>query len=364
MTLFEPVKILIEKSALDLPYAQKLLRYFSETPVQEVDEIQQTKKTLHDYFSKNVLLITDYKGDIIKRCPGTRGALCCNYYVANIINGCPFYCTYCILHDYINCGSVMICANTEKFFDELRAKTREKFLLRLGTGELADSLALEPFVHLNDELLPGLKECKNVVLELKTKSAFVDSILKYDVADKVVVGWSVNPQNIIDTDEYKSASLKQRIEAARIMAQNGYKVTFHFDPIILVPDWQEQYRAVIRMLRDSIPGEQVAWLSLGGLRFTVSLRKIIQDRFKKSDILSYGEFVPCPDGKLRYFRPVRVNMYRFMLKEIMAWNRSIPVYLCMESQQVWKQVFGSLPLERSALAHVYTPYPDTDLHEE
>ncbi len=364
MALFEPVQILVERSAVDLPYTQKLLRYFSCTPVQVIDEIHQTKKTLHDYFSKNVLLITDYKGDIIKRCPGTRDMLCCNYYVANIINGCPFYCTYCILHDYINCGSVMICANIPKVFEELKAKTRDDFLMRLGTGELADSLALEPYVHLNDELLPGLKKCKNMVLELKTKSAFIDSILKYDVADQVVVGWSVNPQCIVDRDEYKSASLDERLAAARTMIEHGYRVTFHFDPVILIPGWQEQYRAVIRKLRDTIPGDRVAWLSIGGLRFTPSLKKLIQDKFKKSNIVSYGEFVPCPDGKLRYFRPTRVAMYRFMVEEILAWNRSIPVYLCMESEQVWRQVFGCHPLERDTLSHVYAPNPDWEEDEE
>ena len=47
------------------------------------------------------------------------------------------------------------------------------------------------------------------------------------------------------------------------------------------------------------------------------------------------------DGKLRYFKKNRIEIYKKMNKWIKELgNNTVPVYLCMESAQVWKQVFG------------------------
>ena len=53
--------------------------------------------------------------------------------------------------------------------------------------------------------------------------------------------------------------------------------------------------------------------------------------------------VLCPDRKLRYFQPLRVGMYRKMLRWIRSASPTVFVYLCMESKEVWQQVFGFAP---------------------
>ncbi|OQY57486.1 MAG: hypothetical protein B6245_16810, partial [Desulfobacteraceae bacterium 4572_88] len=52
----------------------------------------------------------------------------------------------------------------------------------------------------------------------------------------------------------------------------------------------------------------VVWISLGTFRFMPSLKPIIQDRFPDSKII-YGEFIPGLDGKMRYFKPLRIRLY-------------------------------------------------------
>jgi spore photoproduct lyase len=53
--------------------------------------------------------------------------------------------------------------------------------------------------------------------------------------------------------------------------------------------------------------------------------------------------VSCPDGKLRYFQPLRVAMYRKMAGWIRRAAPMVKMYLCMESREVWEQVFGYAP---------------------
>ena len=87
---------------------------------------------------------------------------------------------------------------------------------------------------------------------------------------------------------------------------------------------------------------RVAWLSMGVLRETPGLKRIMRRRFASTRLLS-GEQVLCPDGKMRYFQPLRVGMYRKMLRWIRAASPTVFVYLCMESKEVWEQVFGFAP---------------------
>ena len=253
----------------------------------------------------------------------------------------------------MNAGSIMICGNMDKFFTQLKAVSQDKFLLRLGTGELADSLSFDPILGLTDEILPRLKEFPNVVLELKTKSNYIENLLKFEGTDRVVIGWSVNPQVIVDHDERGTASLDERIEAARVVADHGYNVAFHFDPLVMIKDWESYYTEVVDRIFAKIPPYKISWISMGVLRLTPSLKKIIQERYEKSKLLAHGEFTMSQDGKYRYFKPMRVKMYRTVLNAIRSYSPKAPVYCCMETEQVWQEVFNAQPSEQSELSLVY-----------
>jgi spore photoproduct lyase len=49
------------------------------------------------------------------------------------------------------------------------------------------------------------------------------------------------------------------------------------------------------------------------------------------------------DGKLRYLKPVRVQMFKKLVSWLREWSEDLFVYLCMEREDVWQEVFGSSP---------------------
>ena len=74
------------------------------------------------------------------------------------------------------------------------------------------------------------------------------------------------------------------------------------------------------------------------------------------------ELVPGEDGKMRYFRPLRTEMYTKMLSWIRRYTADTPLYLCMETQTVWQRTFGHAPacsadLEQSLQAGEKPPGP-------
>jgi len=152
-----------------------------------------------------------------------------------------------------------------------------------------------------------------------------------------VVSWSLNPQVIIDKEELGTASLKERLQAARMCQADGYRIGFHFDPIIFYPDWQKDYKDVVDEMFNTI--KDIAWISLGTLRFNPSLKHIIENRFPESDIV-YQELVIGHDKKMRYYSSLKVEIYKKMFAWIRERDESIPVYLCMEPRDIWRQTVG------------------------
>ena len=92
------------------------------------------------------LLITIEKGRFLRRCPGTPGMACCNLFVLSPIVGCPYDCTYCFLQAYQNDPFTTLYANLEDMEHEVKGLVtlNQGKILRVCSGELADSLALEP----------------------------------------------------------------------------------------------------------------------------------------------------------------------------------------------------------------------------
>ena len=103
---------------------------------------------------------------------------------------------------------------------------------------------------------------------------------------------------------------------------------------------------------DTVDPNNISWISLGGFRYAPELKPIIRRRFPKSQIIC-GEFVPCADGKMRYLKHLRLKIYESMLSKIKRYGKHIPVYMCMESQQVWKQVYGWTPNCDEDLGHIF-----------
>ena len=81
------------------------------------------------------------------------------------------------------------------------------------------------------------------------------------------------------------------------------------------------------------------------------LKSIIQARHPKSRI-PYGEFIRGLDGKMRYFRDIRVEFYSFMVEKIRQADPDLCAYLCMEGDDIWKESFGFSPEERGGLSRM------------
>jgi spore photoproduct lyase len=347
---FEPSEVVVEIGSEESPIFRNLKRAFPHVPFAFVDDPQASASALFASGDplgegKKRLFLIRHKGDFLKKCPGSEGQVCCNYFVINFASNCPMECSYCYLQEYLaENPALKVFSNVDDLLgeaDQLLSKHR-RFFFRIGTGEITDSLALDPYIGFCAEVVPFFADQPNVLLELKTKSDRVEGLLDLDPKGRVVVSWSMNPQKVIDQDEKYTASFEERLTAARRCQAAGYKLGFHFDPMVEYLGWEEDYRDMVEKIFAAVDHRRVAFISMGVLRNTPGLKRIMRERFPSSNLLS-GEQILCLDRKMRYFQPLRVGMYRKMLRWIRSASPTVFVYLCMESKEVWEQVFGFAP---------------------
>ncbi|MBU1181880.1 MAG: DNA photolyase [Proteobacteria bacterium] len=346
-------KLFMDENAIDFPAAKLMLQRYnmpyetvgSQDKVYEFisgseNPIQQAKETL--YITKN-------RGSFIKECPGTSYYTCCGYKILHIGTFCSMDCSYCILQSYFHPPVLQFFVNHEDLIKEIDTLFKKEAVSRVGTGEFTDSMIWERWTDLSTILIPEFSKQARAVLELKTKTTDIDLLKGLCHNKKTIAAWSLNTERIIKEQERRTSSLTARLKAAAACESWGYPVAFHFDPVILYDGCEEEYKKVIRSIFSYVSPGNIVWISIGTFRFMPALKSIIQNRFPDSKI-PYGEFVAGLDGKMRYFKPLRIGFYQKMVAWIKEIAPDVLVYFCMEDDEVWEKAAGFVPKDRGGLA--------------
>jgi spore photoproduct lyase len=299
--------------------------------------------------AKHILHLTRNKTDFLRKCPGTREYTCCDYKILHIGNFCTMDCSYCILQTYFHPPVLQYFVNHDDLAAQMDAFTNSvPGISRVGTGEYTDSLIWEPWTDVTPLLISKFAKQKTAILELKTKTVAIERLKSFQHNRKTIVAWSLNTPRIITTEERRTASLKARLRAAARCERWGYPIAFHFDPIVCYPGWESDYRETIQEIFTHVSADNIVWISLGTFRFMPALKAVIQRRFKNSCIV-YGEFIRGLDGKMRYFKPLRINIYRKLIAWIREMAPQVCLYFCMEDDEVWEKAMGFMPSDRGGL---------------
>ena len=190
-----------------------------------------------------------------------------------------------------------------------------------------------------DAVIDFARANPNVILELKTKSANVNHLLRSDAPKNIVCTWSLNTPALIENEEHGTASLDKRLNAARKVADAGFLVGFHFHPIVHYDQWQQDYALVVEQLSSLFSPDEVALVSMGTLTYIKSVIREIRKRAIPTQILK----MPMVDsnGKLSYPDEIKLSLFSHVYNSFPEnWQNNVFYYLCMESHDFWKPVFG------------------------
>jgi spore photoproduct lyase len=282
---FDLDQIYIEDACRETPLARRVIaRAASFAPVSFVADGRELARPLADAADsfaagKRRMVIMRRRSPFMMACPaGSAEFACCGYLVLTLASNCPMDCSYCFLQEYVaDNPSFQIYANYDDAFaeiDRLSASAPARHF-RIGTGELADSLAMDSLTGMSIELVNFFAARENLTLELKTKTDEIENLLTLDPKGRALVSWTLSPRRVFEACEHRTASPSARIAAARRVLEAGYRVAFHLDPMIAYPDAERDYIELMDELFSTISPAKISFISMGGLRMTAGLRVMV-----------------------------------------------------------------------------------------
>jgi spore photoproduct lyase len=342
--LFRPNTIFLLRRLQRHPEAARIIEMFPEAHVQLVDRQRDAVLPRHSskppiVAGKRVLMIGEASSFLrhFDGCLGD-GVRCASYVkLVPISNGCPYYCTYCYLayvyRDYV--PFIKMNINYRKMCDEicdLAAYARNA--VSFNMGEMLDSLALDHVSLLTSRLVPLFSRLSTGYLMLLTKSSNTDGLLSLTPNSQTVISWSLNTQPMIDLYEVGTASLEERIHAAKCCQEHGYRIRLRIDPGILYPDWRRDYTELIRKALAVLEPENI---TLGMLRLLPGHFRLARQAYgnRGARLQNMGLTERASDFKYRYSPEQRAEFYQFVADAILAHDKHISIGLCRETTYIW-----------------------------
>ena len=209
------------------------------------------------------------------------------YYATTMLN-CVYDCHYCFLQGMYPSANVVLFVNIEDFFEEVKERLKElkdeKLFVSISYD--TDVLAVENMFGVAKKWIEFAKEYKNLVIEIRTKSVNVDSIID-ELNENILLSFSLSPQIVIDKYEKKTPSLEKRIKAIKKVISKGYKPSIAIDPVLKVENYRKIYDEFIDFVFSEINPNSLESVIFGVMRMNSSQQKAIKKSGLVSDILYY-----------------------------------------------------------------------------
>lgn len=190
-----------------------------------------------------------------------------NYYFSHLLN-CIYDCRYCFLQGMYRSANYVLFINYETFQTEIEKAiaTHSDDEVHFFSGYDCDSLALEPVTRFTDFILPLFRRNTGSLLELRTKSTQVRSLLSVSPMDNCVVAFSFTPEPVAAALEHKTPAIERRIEVMLQLQRAGWNIGLRFDPLIYTDDFRSNYEQLINNIFNRLDISRIHSVSLGNFR--------------------------------------------------------------------------------------------------
>ena len=284
---------------------------------------------------QNVLLGTWNKRDRVE--VARQGTVCQTGYEMHSGYGCIFKCDYCYFEDVL-----VLATNHEEMLSRLDPVIRgiEGPTLWKWDNQ-TDTLCFEPEMGATKLLVEYFAQFRDKFLMTYSKSDNVDHMLGLNHRGQTLCCWTLNARTQSRLIERDSATMEQRIEAARKCQQAGYPVRFRFSAVCPVRNWKQEYREMLDLLFSKIEPDVITLQTLSrmpepGMFDNVMDASLFEPEFleairKGATTMAEKIWGPIPDDE-------REKIYRFLIEEIAKRSPGTPISLCLEPRLMWDRL--------------------------
>lgn len=236
-----------------------------------------------------------------------------NYYFSHMLN-CVYDCRYCFLQGMLRSAHYLLFVNYEEFVDEIKLiaeqHANDEKPVWFFSGYDCDSLAFEPVTKFADFFLSEFASIDNAVLELRTKSTQIRSLLNHPVQGNVVIASSLSPELVAREVEDGAPTLAKRIDALAKLQNKGWRIGLRFDPLVWHAEYQDSYGEMIVSVFEQLDPAKIDSVTLGGFRLPKGFYKIMYKLYPEHWLFSAG--LSEADGMVVYREEIETQMFAFV----------------------------------------------------
>jgi spore photoproduct lyase len=296
--------IYVEEALLSHPRLKAITSRYDQVPVIPVERYAEifNRKSQNFRLQKRApaLIVASKQNNLVLPAPeqyGLGGKH--NYYFSHLLN-CIYDCRYCFLQGMYRSAHYVWFVNYEDFAQALNEKINQHAgeTSYFYSGYDCDSLALEPITQFVDYFLPLFSGHTNAVLELRTKSTQVRSLLDKPPMENCIIAFSFTPENISRRLEHKVPSNQKRLEAMKKLQQRGWQVGLRFDPLIYDDNYYANYQQLFEEVFSQVDNTRLHSVSLGVFRLPEAFYRNMQRLYPNEQL--FAAKLANRDGMVSY----------------------------------------------------------------
>ena len=262
-----------------------------------------------------LILAKKYKGFVLPT-PETYGIGAEeNYYFSHMMN-CLYDCRYCFLQGMYRSAHYVLFVNYEDFSKHIEDKINKAHdEVHFFSGYDCDSLALEPVTKFLEYFLPVFREHPSALLEIRTKSTQIRTLLNTEPLENCVIAWSFTPAEIANALEHKTPSVDRRIESIIKLQGKGWRIGLRFDPLIYSSEFKSEYRKLFTNTLQICNPELLHSVTLGSFRLPKGYFKSLKNMYPEERL--FASPLEEANGMFSYKEKIRSEMLNFCRQEIL-----------------------------------------------
>ena len=317
-------QIYIEEAVLDHPRARAIMKHFPDADVTECARYGEIFNRRAQNFRLQkirpaLILAEKYANHVLPSPPeyaigGER-----NFYFSHMLN-CIYDCRYCFLQGMYQSAHYVVFVNYEDFIDAITGNIRAagNASIHFFSGYDCDSLALEPVTGFVQEFLPVFRAYPGALLELRTKSTQIRSLLAQEPVPNCVIAYSFTPAEIAAAIEHKTPSVSNRLQALQRLQAHGWQIGLRFDPLIYQEGAQEQYAQLFEQVFRHVDMPLLHSVSLGSFRLPKPYFQTLS-RLYPEEVLFASPLAETGDGMVTYRDRIRDELLSFCKNALLSY---------------------------------------------
>ena len=285
--------IYVESQSIDSDIAEQSFKRFPKAKIIEIEDYKKIfNKNGQDFqiqkLSTKLILAKKQPPFIYPATDIIQDSGFSNFYYCTPILNCIYNCEYCFLQGMYSSANIVVFTNTEEVKDAVKKQILERKYpdepLLLSLSYNTDILALENILPLTKQWIDFANNTDDLFMEIRTKSGLTSSFNKLKPSKKILFAWTLSPNNIIQKYEHKTPLLERRIMSIQKIVDSGWPVRLSFDPILIYPNWKEDYKQMFERIKETISGDKIFDITIGVFRMSDDFFNRIKKTKPDSDL--------------------------------------------------------------------------------